>query len=226
MPSGATGDPGIAAESLTEREVGDEPRHIDRLLPQQDIGQQRNRLDVAAQPAIVDGRHCAHASTLQFGGCSDERLREHEHRGRHALGKRMIAWRNASGDLDVNRLIGEIVQFDQPQDQIAPPVHSVRIVQTDTVEACLQAAQVIVEPSERRAAVERELAQAAVTLVATGSHAETLRQVAALRPAVDRFFVDVMVMVDNAPLRTARLSLLAAIEGRLLDVADFTRLQA
>ena len=74
--------------------------------------------------------------------------------------------------------------------------------------------------------VERELAQAAVTLVATGSHTDTLRQVAALRPAVDRFFVDVMVMVDNAPLRTARLSLLAAIEGRLLDVADFTRLQA
>jgi glycyl-tRNA synthetase beta chain len=72
---------------------------------------------------------------------------------------------------------------------------------------------------------ERELAQAATTLVATDSHAETLRQVAALRPAVDRFFNDVMVMVEDPPLRQARLSLLAAIEGRLVDVADFTRLQ-
>jgi glycyl-tRNA synthetase beta chain len=72
---------------------------------------------------------------------------------------------------------------------------------------------------------ERELAQAATTLVATDSHAETLRQVAALRPAVDRFFDDVMVMVDDPALRQARLSLLAAIEGRLVDVADFTRLQ-
>jgi len=72
---------------------------------------------------------------------------------------------------------------------------------------------------------ERELAQAATTLVATDSHAETLRQVAALRPAVDRFFNDVMVMVEDPALRQARLSLLAAIEGRLVDVADFTRLQ-
>jgi len=72
---------------------------------------------------------------------------------------------------------------------------------------------------------ERELAQAATTLVATDSHAETLRQVAALRPAVDRFFDDVMVMVEDPALRQARLSLLAAIEGRLVDVADFTRLQ-
>lgn len=73
---------------------------------------------------------------------------------------------------------------------------------------------------------ERELAQAATTLVATDSHAETLRQVAALRPAVDRFFDNVMVMVDDPALRQARLSLLAAIEGRLVDVADFTRLQS
>jgi len=73
---------------------------------------------------------------------------------------------------------------------------------------------------------ERDLAAAARTLVGTDAHEATLRQVAALRPAVDRFFDDVMVMVDDAALRAARLNLLAAIEGRLLDVADFTRLQA
>jgi glycyl-tRNA synthetase beta chain len=72
---------------------------------------------------------------------------------------------------------------------------------------------------------ERDLARAATTLVATNSHADTLQQVAALRPAVDRFFDDVMVMVEDPRLRQARLSLLAAIEGRLVDVADFTRLQ-
>lgn len=73
---------------------------------------------------------------------------------------------------------------------------------------------------------ERELARAATTLVATDSHKDTLNQVAALRPAVDRFFDDVMVMAEDAGLRQARLSLLAAIEGRLVDVADFTRLQS
>jgi glycyl-tRNA synthetase beta chain len=82
-------------------------------------------------------------------------------------------------------------------------------------------------PAEERLELpaERELAAAAATLVSTDSHGETLRQVAALRPAVDRFFNDVMVMVDEPGLRHARLSLLAAIEGRLVDVADFTRLQ-
>lgn len=72
---------------------------------------------------------------------------------------------------------------------------------------------------------ERELAAAAATLVEASSHDETLRRVAALRPAVDRFFTDVMVMVDVPALRTARLSLLAAIEAQLVNVADFTRLQ-
>ncbi|HEY1098542.1 MAG TPA: glycine--tRNA ligase subunit beta, partial [Myxococcota bacterium] len=72
---------------------------------------------------------------------------------------------------------------------------------------------------------ERDLAEAAATLAKTDSHGDTLRQVAALQPAVTKFFDDVMVMVDNVALRDARLALLASIEGRLVDVADFTRLQ-
>ena len=71
---------------------------------------------------------------------------------------------------------------------------------------------------------ERDLAASVATLVAADSHGETLRQVAALQPAVSKFFDDVMVMVDNTALRDARLALLASIEGRLVDVADFTRL--
>jgi glycyl-tRNA synthetase beta chain len=49
--------------------------------------------------------------------------------------------------------------------------------------------------------------------------------VVAIRPAVDAFFNDVMVMVDDVRLRSARLALLGAIEARLSNVADFTRLQ-
>ena len=72
---------------------------------------------------------------------------------------------------------------------------------------------------------ERELASLTRTLQASTSHLDTLHQVAELRPAVDRFFEDVMVMVDDERLRTARLNLLGAIERRLVNVADFTRLQ-
>ena len=72
---------------------------------------------------------------------------------------------------------------------------------------------------------ERVLRDAVAALSAPGSHHDTLSQVVALKPAVDRFFDDVMVMADNQRLRAARLGLLGSIVARLSAVADFTRLQ-
>jgi glycyl-tRNA synthetase beta chain len=54
-------------------------------------------------------------------------------------------------------------------------------------------------------------------------HIDLLEQVASLKPFVDRFFDEVMVMVDDAKLRQARLGLLARIEKMVCSVADFTR---
>ena len=45
-----------------------------------------------------------------------------------------------------------------------------------------------------------------------------------LKPAVDRFFDDVMVMVDDDALRAARQGLLNAIAGAFRQVADFKHL--
>ena len=53
----------------------------------------------------------------------------------------------------------------------------------------------------------------------------TLTQVAALQPFVASFFDDVMVMDEDERVRNARLGLLAAVERRLRDVADFTKIQ-
>ena len=53
----------------------------------------------------------------------------------------------------------------------------------------------------------------------------TLTQVAALQPFVATFFDDVMVMDEDERVRNARLGLLAAVERRLRDVADFTKIQ-
>jgi glycyl-tRNA synthetase beta subunit len=47
-----------------------------------------------------------------------------------------------------------------------------------------------------------------------------------MKPVVDRFFDGAMVMVDDVNLRAARLALLGSIVHRLVDVCDFTRLQA
>jgi glycyl-tRNA synthetase beta chain len=46
-----------------------------------------------------------------------------------------------------------------------------------------------------------------------------------LRPVVDRFFDDVMVMTDDPQLRQNRLNLLQALVTRLADLADFAALQ-
>ena len=83
----------------------------------------------------------------------------------------------------------------------------------------------VVPTIELELEAERDLRDAVAALSADSSHEDTLRQVVALKPAVDRFFDDVMVMVDDATLRAARLALLGAIVARLSAVADFTRLQ-
>jgi glycyl-tRNA synthetase beta chain len=51
-----------------------------------------------------------------------------------------------------------------------------------------------------------------------------LGEVAALGPAVDRVFVDVLVMVDDLDLRRARLSLMAHLRDVVLAIADVSEL--
>jgi len=51
-----------------------------------------------------------------------------------------------------------------------------------------------------------------------------LVSLASIRPHVDQFFDEVMVMVDDIPLRENRLRLLAALSGLFNQVADISRL--
>jgi glycyl-tRNA synthetase beta chain len=53
-----------------------------------------------------------------------------------------------------------------------------------------------------------------------------LTELAALGPAVDRFFVDVLVMAEDAEIRKARLSLMAHLRDVVLDIADVSELVA
>ena len=51
-----------------------------------------------------------------------------------------------------------------------------------------------------------------------------LSELAALGPAVDKFFVDVLVMAEDADLRRARLSLMAHLRDVVLGIADVSEL--
>jgi glycyl-tRNA synthetase beta chain len=61
-------------------------------------------------------------------------------------------------------------------------------------------------------------------LLAVGDYTEALRRLAGLRETVDRFFDDVMVMVDDAAVRTNRLALLGSLYRLFRRVADVGQL--
>ena len=61
---------------------------------------------------------------------------------------------------------------------------------------------------------------------ASGDFSNALQTLAALRPAVDAFFTDVMVMAEDPALRANRIALLAQLHGLLNQVADISKLAA
>jgi len=93
-------------------------------------------------------------------------------------------------------------------------------------------------PLDQLAAVLREPAEAellrdlqdrmprARTAAARHDYRGALTELAALGPAVDRFFVEVLVMAEDADVRRARLSLLAHLRDVVLGIADVSELVA
>lgn len=56
-----------------------------------------------------------------------------------------------------------------------------------------------------------------------GTYSDKLEKIAQLKPLIDRFFDEVMVMVDDLELRTSRLGLLSEVEKMVCAIADFTK---
>jgi glycyl-tRNA synthetase beta chain len=59
---------------------------------------------------------------------------------------------------------------------------------------------------------------------AAGDFTGTLKKLAQLRDDVDAFFLDVMVMDEDAALRNNRLALLSSLHGMMNRVADISKL--
>ncbi|MBI2880695.1 MAG: glycine--tRNA ligase subunit beta, partial [Candidatus Tectomicrobia bacterium] len=62
------------------------------------------------------------------------------------------------------------------------------------------------------------------SLLGRKEYLEALREIAALRPAVDQFFDDVLVMCEDPALRENRLGLLSSIGELFAQVADFRKI--
>ncbi len=68
------------------------------------------------------------------------------------------------------------------------------------------------------AAVEHEVAG----LIETGDYDKALTRIATLRPTVDTFFDDVMVMAEDEKIKNNRISLLSSVSGLFKNIADFS----
>jgi glycyl-tRNA synthetase beta chain len=90
-----------------------------------------------------------------------------------------------------------------------------------------QLAAVLREPSESQ--LVRDLQDRIPKAQAAASRQDyrtALTELAGLGPSVDRFFVDVLVMADDAEVRKARLSLMAHLRDVVLGIADVSELVA
>ena len=70
----------------------------------------------------------------------------------------------------------------------------------------------------------RSLREAVATAVAQREYANALGRLAQLRPPLDDFFEQVMVMDEDPRLRKNRLALLAQLHGLFIGIADLSRL--
>jgi glycyl-tRNA synthetase beta chain len=70
----------------------------------------------------------------------------------------------------------------------------------------------------------QRLAPAVDDHCASGDYASALRVLATAKPAVDRFFDDVMVMTDDPSIRANRLALLRGVAATMNRVADISKL--
>jgi glycyl-tRNA synthetase beta chain len=102
-----------------------------------------------------------------------------------------------------------IVKDVPPADPASRDLAAIRTVLQEPAELALVDAL-----EARRASIAAAVGQAEYT--------RALQEVAALRPAVDRFFTEVFVMVEDAQVREARLALLAALRDTVRAIADLS----
>ena len=78
--------------------------------------------------------------------------------------------------------------------------------------------------SEKELFAQIQVADVVKKLTAEHDYQEALREIATLRPVIDKFFDDVMVMVDEDNLRANRLALLQTVVKEFSTIADFSEI--
>jgi len=123
-------------------------------LAQQAVAEQRDRLDVATQPAEIGGRDAGDPVFDLLARRNLERIAHHEFGRPDAFGERVVAFCHAARHLQINRLVIAVVLCHDRADQSRPFGRGMRIGEPDRVQAVLQAPQMLCKP-ERPPRIDR-----------------------------------------------------------------------
>lgn len=137
---------------------------------------------------------------------------------------------------DCDRRVQAVNQFQNNDAAIALAAANKRIaniLKKQGVDKELSKDAVVIDDGLFEAAAEKQLFQQLVgmqgtvdALFAEGEYLQGLNELASLRPVVDQFFDDVMVMVDDQAIKANRLALLSRLLNCFRQVADFSRIQS
>jgi len=124
------------------------------------------------------------------------------------------------------RRAGALTELRQAPDFVALTTTFKRVVKILPPNLEVQAqASLFKEEAERYLHEESlRLREDVSQLLEAEDYAGALRRIAAIRPAVDRFFEEVMVMVEDRALRENRLALLQEVANLFSKIADFTKI--
>jgi glycyl-tRNA synthetase beta chain len=100
------------------------------------------------------------------------------------------------------------------------------IIKKAMVQEVLAADQNLFEDSSETALFDavKEVKILVDDLINQGNYDKALSHIATLRPTVDTFFDDVMVMAEDEKIRQNRIALLSSVSGLFKNIADFTKL--
>ena len=132
---------------------------------------------------------------------------------------------------DCDRRVQALYQFQKNEAAVALAAANKRIA--NILKKNKHVAGVEVDASKLELEAEKKLYQQLVDLqpdverlFSQGQYLDGLNRLANLRPAVDCFFDEVMVMVDDKSLKNNRLALLEQLMRCFRSMADFSRIQS
>jgi glycyl-tRNA synthetase beta chain len=140
-----------------------------------------------------------------------------------------VTAKNLSQPLDINQRVQAVHRFAQLPEAQALAAANKRVsnilAKADLAQLPATNSALLADGAERELGNQiGALAQKTAPLFAQRKYREGLEQLASLRGAVDKFFDEVMVMVDDESVRNNRLALLSQLRNLFLEVADISLL--